>query len=180
MKRTIIIPDIYFTKMMDHLFQNNLEQAAFLFATEHIGDESLELVVEDIYLVPEDGWDDQRSLYLQMKDTERAKIMNIARVSKYCVIDCHSHPKSKDKVWFSISDVSGTKDFASYAKWKLDGRPFAAVVVGESSLDAMIWHGHFDKAKHIDFITVIGKDRKQLFPRRTWDEDHVLKDRINK
>ena len=115
-------------RLWQHLFQNDLEQGAFLFARAEANDGALTLVVEDSYLVPTRAWEVQLDVYLQMKDSERAKIMQIARSRTLCAIDCHSHPHAATDVWFSPSDVASISKFSAYAKWKLDRRPFAAMV----------------------------------------------------
>src|SRR5204862_2134353 len=130
-------------------FQNEVEQGAFLFAEARSDGGELQLNVTDFYLVPPRGWEVQMEVYLQMKDSERAKIMKLAREKNLCAIDCHSHPRADDDVWFSPSDVAGISEFAEYAKWKLDGKPFAAMVWGEESVDAVLWHGDFTAAERV-------------------------------
>jgi len=152
----------------EHLFQNEIEQGAFLFArTEVLGDD-LALVVVDSYLVPARGWEMQMDVYLQMKDSERAKIMKMARAKNLCAIDCHSHPHAYADVWFSPSDVFGIAQFADYAKWKLDGRPFAAIVWGENSADAVVWSGDFAGPVTPDEILIVGPSPSKLKPTGSW------------
>src|SRR5262245_24501650 len=140
MNNTIVIPSGIAGALRSHLFGNDLEQGAFLFAEAKADDSGvLQLTVEDLYLVPSRGWEVQMEGYLEMKDSERAKIMKLAREKSLCAIDCHSHPRAGDDVWFSPSDVAGISEFAQYAKWKLDGKPFAAMVWGEESVDAVLW-----------------------------------------
>src|SRR5205823_4001260 len=87
-----------------HLFQDDFEQGAFLFARPVGSREELNLAVEDFYLVPASGWETQMDVYLEMKDSERAKIMKLARDKDLAAIDCHSHPRAENDVWFSPSD----------------------------------------------------------------------------
>src|ERR1700692_4189607 len=124
MSRTIVIPANVADTLQRHLFQNDVEQGAFLFAEIKQTLLSMHLLVKDYYLVPVDGWEVQENVYLQMKDSERAKIMKMARDRNLCAIDCHSHPHAAANVWFSPSDVAGINEFAQYAKWKLPGKPF--------------------------------------------------------
>src|SRR5213076_1446203 len=99
-----------------HLLQNDLEQGAFLFATVSEAGGGLHLDVVDHYLVPAEGWEAQEDVFLKMADSERAKIMQIARAKGLAAIDCHSHPMSDADVWFSASDRIGIRDFAQYAR----------------------------------------------------------------
>src|SRR5688572_24247041 len=104
MKRLITIPIAIYEKLRTHLFQNELEQGAFLFADIDQNANEINLEVQDLYLVQPNGWQVQLEVYLEMKDSERAKIMALARKGGYAVIDCHSHPGSDGEVQFSISD----------------------------------------------------------------------------
>lgn len=166
--REIVIPAALQRQLQEHLFRNDLEQGAFLFAREAAANGEAGLMVADLYLVPEDGWQVQLDVYLEMKDTERARIMAMARKGDYAVIDCHSHPSSLDTVAFSPSDRSGITDFAAYAKWKLPGRPFAAVVWGEQSLDAVMWLGDFRTPLPVDQVRIEGPERAFLKPNGSW------------
>lgn len=168
MKNSIIIPSGISEALHQHFFQNNVEQGAFLFAEAKHQRDELSLFVDDFYLVPRQGWEIQAEIYLQMKDSERAKIMKLARGKNLCAIDCHSHPNAGDDVWFSPSDVAGITEFAQYAKWKLDGKPFAAMVWGESSVDAVLWQGDFDNGQRIDTVKIFGNPNQTIIPTASW------------
>src|SRR5215216_4798247 len=111
MKRIITIDSVIEDKLRKHLFQSEVEQGAFLFTEANESRNELILKITDYYLIPKDGWQVQLDVYLEMKDSERSKIMSIARKGGYGVIDCHSHPGSDNKVQFSPSDCYGITDF---------------------------------------------------------------------
>jgi hypothetical protein len=165
---TIVIPSDIAAAVRSHLFQNELEQGAFLFAEAKRNGVGLELRVSDFYLVPRRGWEVQMEVYLQMKDSERAKIMRIARDKNLCAIDCHSHPRAGDDVWFSPSDVFGITEFARYARWKLGGKPFAAMVWGEESVDVVLWQEDFAAAQRVALVKVVGNSNHTLIPTGSW------------
>lgn len=168
MKITIAMPEKIAAILKKHFFQNELEQGAFLFARSEESPECLTLHVEDYHLVPPTAWEVQLEIYLQMRDSERAKIMKIARDRNLCAIDCHSHPRGDESVWFSPSDVAGISEFAEYAKWKLSGRPFAALVWGERSVDGVAWFGDFGSANAINEVHVEGSSGGVLRPTNSW------------
>ncbi len=168
MKIDIIIPERHYIPLIAHLFQNELEQGCFLFARTAVMGTYITAEVVDQHFVRPDGWDVQGELYLEMKDSERAKIMAFARGKDLSVIDCHSHPKSGKTVSFSPSDKSGITEFAGYARWKLDGKPFMAIVWGESSADAKAWHGDFARPSAVDRLTVSGTAASAVLQRGTW------------
>jgi len=167
-KHTIVIPDRVATTLRYHLFQNAVEQGAFLFASARQTERELTLTAEDFYLVPKDGWEVQMEVYLQMKDSERGKIMKLARDKNLCAIDCHSHPDSGEDVWFSPSDVAGITEFAQYANWKLSGKPFAALVWGEDSIDGVVWRDAFERALPLAEVQFVGAATKTLIPTGSW------------
>jgi hypothetical protein len=168
MTNSIIISSGITTALHQHFFQSEVEQGAFLFAEARRDGSGLQLDVADFYLVPARGWEVQMEVYLQMKDSERAKIMKLARAKNLCAIDCHSHPRADDDVWFSPSDVAGIRDFAQYAKWKLDGKPFAAMVWGEQSVDAVLWQGEFADAERVAVVKIVGNSNQTLIPTGSW------------
>jgi len=165
---TVEIPGEIHAALRRHFFQNALEQGAFLFARDESTPQDLKLVVEDYYLVPSSGWEVQENIYLQMDDAERAKIMQMARKKNACAIDCHSHPHADTDVWFSPSDIHGIGEFAPYARWKLGGHPFAALVWGERSVDAVAWRDDFKSALPLHEISVTGPRAEILRPTNSW------------
>lgn len=173
MKRSIIIPQEIERQVRAYLFRNELEQGVFLFARPVETEDALHLEVQDTYLVPPEGWRVQLEVYLEMKDEERAKIMKMARDGGYAVIDCHSHPGSGKEVEFSLSDRAGITDFAPYVQWKLGGKPFAALVWGENSLDGVLWHGDFKQVQRIDEVVIDRKEPTVIIPRATWFEQRA-------
>lgn len=168
MQRIISIPQKIDRVVRAHLFQSNLEQGAFLMANVELNKKRICFDVVDVYLVPKEGWQVQHEVYLEMKDSERAKIMNLARQGGYAVIDCHSHPDSDSRVAFSPSDRLGITDFAAYAKWKLDGKPFAAMVWGERSVDAVIWWGDFLQPELVDEVQIRSNPIITIKPQGSW------------
>jgi hypothetical protein len=164
----ITIPTQVADALRRHLFQNDLEQGAFLFARTVRSREELNLAVEDFYLVPPNGWETQMDVYLEMKDSERAKIMKLARDKDLAAIDCHSHPRADGDVWFSPSDIFGITEFAEYAKWKLNGKPFAATVWGERSVDGVLWLNDSTSPLMLDQVKIVGVRAESLVPKGTW------------
>lgn len=165
MKHEIFIPSEIHDRIRAHLFQSELEQAAFLFATTE-DDAGVRFHVQDCYLVPAAGWDVQMTVYLEMSDEERAKILKMARDRNAAIIDCHSHPNSQEDVWFSPSDLAGITQFAHYANWKLKGQPFAALVFAEASIDGVVWRGDFTAAEPLGELSIVGQS--SMRPTGSW------------
>lgn len=170
MKYAVVISRDLEKKLREHLFQNELEQGAFLFAQPVISADEISLVANDVYLVQPEDWQVQHQVYLELKDSARAKIMQLARQRDLAIVDIHSHPGSNGDVSFSPSDRHGITDFAQYAKWKLGAKPYLAMVWGEASLDAVIWHDLFDKANQVNEVRILGRLRTRIItPKATWN-----------
>lgn len=168
MKYIVSIPNSIYLPLQQHLLQNDLEQGAFLFGRASHSSVGIFIVVESTHKIQPDGWEFQDRDYLQMKDLERAKIMKIARDGNFAIIDCHSHPGSKNNVWFSLSDRRGITEFAAYAKWKLDGKPYTAMVWSESSVDAVSWHSDFKEAQRVHEVRIVDKSIRNMTPKGSW------------
>jgi hypothetical protein len=170
MKCTITISNEHKKLLLAHLFQSDVEQGAFLFYKPAQTAAELKLEAVHMYLVPPEGWEYQSSFHLALKDEERAKVMKLARNKSCGIIDCHSHIGLSEEVSFSPSDVAGIREFSGYVKWKLDGKPYAALVFSEQTVDAVCWYGDFKDPHRIDKIHVLGKSPEVITPRATWFE----------
>lgn len=171
MKIEIRLPEKIKNALYEHLFQNDVEQAGFLFARCFESSESIVFEVFDQYLVPEEGWAHQSAYHLELDDAERARIMKLASDQKAAIIDCHSHVGVCSDLNFSLSDVTGIKEFKNYVKWKLDGKPYGAMVLNSSAIDAVAWHGNFEVPCRIDKIQITGKTPKTIVPLMTWNDE---------
>lgn len=170
MKMIINIPKEIKRALDRHLFQNRLEQGSFLFSVYKESPDEIVFDVTEQYLVPREGWQIQSSVHLELRDTERARIMKIARDRKCALIDCHSHIQLGRYVAFSPSDRSGIAEFSGYVKWKLDGRPYIAMAFNETSVDAVGWIGTFDNPYRVHEIRIVGNGTQLIIPRYTWFE----------
>jgi proteasome lid subunit RPN8/RPN11 len=167
---SITIPERIETPVRQHLLQNHLEQGAFLYAKVRRLPEQVDLSVVEFHLVPPEGWLVQEPYYLEMDDAERSRIMKRARDGGWAVIDCHSHPSST--AFFSPSDRRGAAEFAEYARWKLDGKPFSAVVWAPETVDAVVWDGvRQTTPAPIKVIRIVGSEERLLVPEATWSTE---------
>lgn len=179
MRYVITIPEEIEHIVRVHLFQSEIEQGAFLFARVVKPPEELSVDVADCHLIAANAWDEQSEYYLELKNSERAVIMKQARDGNFAAIECHSHPGSGKRVRFSPSDTTGIARFALYAKWKLDGKPYGAMVWGESSVDAVVWHGGFAQPMQVNEVRIVGPRMKVLIPRATWRRKRITPDERN-
>jgi len=123
-----------------HLLQDNSEQAAFLFITTDLRKNECTLEVVEYYLVPEGelaGGGDP--YYLELTDEAKSKVIKMASDRKTALGEAHSHPFSLSRCSFSPSDLEGFKEFVPHVWWRLRGKPYLALVMGQRSFDALVW-----------------------------------------
>jgi hypothetical protein len=137
----VIIPERLYRSLAKHLFKGSLEQGAFLFATDSSISGEPALEVKNLYLIPSEAWDVHSPYYLELKDTEKVRIMKMARQLDCHLIECHSHRHSSGPARFSPSDISGLDEFVEYVRWKLPGKKYGALVWTESSVYGQVWNG---------------------------------------
>jgi len=136
----LIIPENVYRNIWKHLLppQAKSEQVAFLFANVSHSAGEIKLEYREWYAVPSTGFLFQSASYIELSDETRATIIKRAHDLQTCLVEFHSHLYSYE-VSFSQSDVSGFREFVPHVMWRLKGRPYAAVVVGKSNFDALVW-----------------------------------------
>ena len=136
----LVIPEDIYSDIWKHLLppQAKSEQAAFLFADVSNSAGEIKLEYREWYAVPSTDFLVQSSVYIELNDKTRAKIIKRAHDLQTCIVEFHSHLYSYE-VGFSQSDVLGLREFVPHVMWRLKDRPYAAVVVGKSNFDALIW-----------------------------------------
>ena len=113
-----------------------LEQAAFLFCTSS-DDITVFSAVEMVLLRPSD-FATQEKDYLELTNECRGWLIKRAHTLGASLVEVHSHPQSK-KIAFSRSDRMGLRETVEHMRWRLNGRPYIAVVVGPCGFDALVW-----------------------------------------
>ena len=158
----IIMPTIAYDALIAHLLPPNgyCEEAAFLFAELSDDDGgTLSFQVIDWDLIPPNGFACRSPNYLELKDGMRASLIKKAHDLSACLIECHSHPRFKAQ--FSCSDCQGLEEFVPHVRWRLQGRPYAAVVVARNGFDSLVWH---NTGARPDDLAVIGVDGRYMKP----------------
>ncbi len=164
----LVIPEQVWSRACRHMFKDRNEQAVFMFARVDIEQDGLRLTVEDLRCVGAEDWKHQSSVHLEMDDNAFPRLMWDARERGLAVIDCHSHPGSREDVQFSFSDWNGISEFAGYAKWKLGGLPYVGMVAGEESLDAVAWYGETWEVGPVARIDIVGTPTTSIATRGSW------------
>jgi len=153
---------VTYNALMDHLLPPHAyyEEAAFLFTESSYDPElSLSFQVVDWKPIPPNGFACRSAHYLELKDDMRASLIKRAHDLGACLVECHSHPSFGPR--FSWSDCLGMEEFAPHVRWRLRGRPYAAVVVAANGFDSLVWH---DKGGSPDDSAAIDVDGHYMEP----------------
>lgn len=118
--------------------RNRLEQAAFLFAktTQEAAATRFDIAAVE-KLKPVD-FDEQERGYLELSDETRKRLIKRAHDLGTSLIEMHSHPMP----WpaeFSEYDRRGLLETVPHMWWRLAKRPYVAIVVAPSGIDALVW-----------------------------------------
>lgn len=133
----IVLPDRLWRDMLGHLLPDPIrnEEAGFLFARW-----STQRTFEPVEwraLGPE-SFESRSSLHLELTDRARRNAIQRAHDLKCSIIELHSHC-SLEPARFSPSDLYGFAEVVPHVRWRLGGRPYAAVVVAQETFDAFVW-----------------------------------------
>jgi hypothetical protein len=122
--------------LLQHLFKDKSEQVAFLFAS-FTSQAISEITVFDSYLVPVTGFDLQSGFHVTLSDEIRANVVKWAWDKDASLIEVHSH--FSDPAAMSYSDLAGLKEFVPHVWWRLQAKPYGALVIAPNSFDALLW-----------------------------------------
>lgn len=124
-----------FDVLMGHL-RGAAERVAFgLFRWEGVDGA---LPVEEVMLL---GDTDTcvREWHVELTDAARARVLQRASTTGLALFEAHSHGLFGDPASFSPTDLEGLDVWVPHVRWRLPLRPYAAIVVGPTSLDGLIW-----------------------------------------
>lgn len=95
----------------------------------------------DVLLVPDDDLE-PGPWCVQLTDGAQQRVLQWASRASGLVIELHSHlGRFGDPAQMSSTDVAGLRDWVPHVRWRLRGRPYAALVAGPSTLDGLAWLG---------------------------------------
>lgn len=124
-------------ELRSHLFKDDAEQLAFLLGKPR-GADSQELQLSELYLVPPSGFEKQSPFHICLLPEIRANVIKWAWDHEASLVEAHSH-RGPVLAAFSPSDIEGFEEFVPHIWWRLQGRPYAALVFTRQSFDAFVW-----------------------------------------
>ena len=142
-------------RIQKHFSRNRpFEQVVFLFMDYHQETNDFVFKVDDLYFVSKKELAVQSGDYLELTDDARKKIIKMAWDKGKALGEIHSHPLTVKGVMFSYFDLQGFKDFVPHIWWRLNNKPYIALVSGVSSIDALAWITNPDSPQALREIRV--------------------------
>ena len=131
------------------------ERAGFLFVDSESEDDSIVFRELEWFPVPPDGFEKRTTRHIELRDGVLANVIKRAYDLDASIIEMHSHPKSYT-ARFSPFDQEGFEEIVPQITWRLQGKPYAAIVVARASFDGLVWLDAQQGPQHIAGIVVDG------------------------
>ncbi len=77
--------------------------------------------------------------HVELADSGRAHLLRVATNCDGWLVEMHSHGRRGDPAEFSSMDMDGLAAWVAHLQWRLPGRGYVAVVVGEETVDGLVW-----------------------------------------
>lgn len=163
----IVVHEQVWNRMRAHLLSDNSEHLAFFFVNSVRQSNGVTFIVKDVRLISDDDLEDN-SFSIKLKLDAILSVTNEAKKRGMSLIEAHSHPFSTANVNFSRTDMDGFKEFVPYILDSLGGRPYGALVLGQSSVSGLCWQTKQGKTIdkiviHGDSLTLIASATSQKF-----------------
>lgn len=127
-------------RLRRHLLRTpRCEQGAFLFCRHSVSSGADHVFAcEDWSPLKRADYEVQAGDYLELTDAARGRLIKQAHDRGLCLVESHSHPGPYPAA-FSYSDLTGLDEFVPHVRWRLRGRPYAALVFAQSGFDGLAW-----------------------------------------
>lgn len=147
----IVIGSDEYTRLWSHLLpeDHQLEEAAFIFARPIEGGSAL--LCESLWLLQPADLSVQLPYHIELDESVRGTLIKQAHDTGTVVIELHSHLGDRPAE-FSWSDLAGFDDWVPHVRWRLQGRPYGAVVVARDSFDGFYWDAGVERIDMFDVV----------------------------
>jgi hypothetical protein len=124
-------------RLWEHL-AGSAERVAFLLSDFDPGPRPA-FVVRDVRLMGPGDFDGQDLFHLILNDTAKNDVIRWASDANASLVEVHSHDPGWGLARFSGTDIRGLRAWVPHAMWRLERRPYAALVVAGDSFDGLAW-----------------------------------------
>lgn len=112
------------------------EQVGFFLADFDAGGRAF--VAREWRAIPASGFELQSPFHVTLTDEAKGSVIRWAWDRGLCLIEAHSH-REPDPAELSPSDLWGLSEWVPHLSWRLQGRPYAALVVAVEGVDGLAW-----------------------------------------
>src|SRR2546422_2250519 len=159
----IASPASVWASARDHLFGGVGERFGFFLAGIAKSTDSPRFCIREFLPIQEDEVETDLESPRDIKLDVLLSVINRAKKAGLAIIESHNHFGSNGSPTFSSIDRAGLKEFSSYTMTALDGRPYAALVWDQKSVDALCWEKP-GLPKPVSRVVVSGSGQSVLFP----------------
>ena len=140
MKTRLEMTGSSYRELIAHLLSNGgwREHAAFLFAETVLGSDKANFYVIEMRKLSAGDFAVQQGDYIELSDGVQAEVIKRAHDLGASLIEIHSHV-GPWPAGFSIADRAGLRETVPHMWWRLDKKPYIALVVTETEFDALVW-----------------------------------------
>jgi hypothetical protein len=131
---SIVATAALYDRAQQHL-RGTVEQVGFFLAD--LGEEERAFVLREWRPVPPEAFEFQGAYHVTLRDDVRPEIIRWAWDRDACLVEIHSHLDGVAS--FSSSDLFGLEGWVPHVRWRLEGRPYAAIVNAGETFDALAW-----------------------------------------
>jgi hypothetical protein len=101
-------------------------------------------------------FDHQSAVHVSLAEHVRPELIAWAWERHLCLVEAHTHVRG-DPVCLSPTDLSGLSDWVPHVWWRLRGRPYAALVFGDETVDGIAWRRSAADAEGVAALEVDGR-----------------------
>jgi hypothetical protein len=154
-KVVIHLPQEIYHAVWSHLlparFRN--EEVGFVYVRPASANKAQEFEFVDWDPIQPQGFLARSRYGFELTDESRARVIKHAHDLGTSLVEIHSHAGSWSAA-FSASDLIGLAEFLPHVWWRLQGKPYFAVVVTRKSFDGLAWLTGPDSPQRLDGIAV--------------------------
>jgi len=141
-----------------HLLQMDGEHFAFFLCGVAEVNDGISFFVREVIPILDTDMQLAKGKGLQLNLETLLRITNKARKEGLAMVEAHSHPWATTSVHFSKTDLDGLKEFVPYILDDLPGKPYAATVWGQESVDGLCWKSSSKNQDLLSEIRIVGQN----------------------
>lgn len=126
--------------LLNLLQDSKKEYASFIFANPLETAVAIDFNFKSWYKLGPEDYSEHSRYILKLSDNIRPKIIKRAFDLKCSIIEIHTHI-GDNPAGFSLADFIGFSEFVPHVRWRLNNRPYAAIVFSKRDFDGIVWAG---------------------------------------